>query len=259
MLPRLLAISGPLKDSTIPLPAGDVTLGREAINVVAITDPSVSRKHCLLRQEDGRFQVRDLQSRNATLVNGVAVKEQWLRHGDEIAVGDSIFLFLLDDEDLVLSPNRVEFDDGHLTAETRLIHPREVVYLHPERILRELPATSTLARNLNTLLKISRVVHAIRDLEELQAQLLDLIFEITPAGRGAILLSDRDGKEFNSLYARARQPGHRPVSTGEPHDRPQGDGPVRRNSRQRRGPRAASCGKSKAWRRRRCAHCYACP
>jgi transcriptional regulator with GAF, ATPase, and Fis domain len=208
LLPRLLAISGPLKDSTIPLPAGDVTLGREATNVVAITDPSVSRKHCLLRQEDGRFQIRDLQSRNATLVNGVAVKEQWLRHGDEIAVGDSIFLFLLDDEDLVLSPNRVEFDDGHLTAETRLIHPREVVYLHPDRILRELPATSALARNLNTLLKISRVVHAIRDLEELQAQLLDLIFEITPAGRGAILLSDHDGKEFNSLYARTRQPGH---------------------------------------------------
>jgi Nif-specific regulatory protein len=62
-------------------------------------------------------------------------------------------------------------------------------------------------RNLNALLKISRVVHAIRDLEELQAQLLDLIFEVVPAGRGAILLSDGDGQEFNSLYARTRQGG----------------------------------------------------
>ena len=100
-----------------------MTLGREAGNVVAITDPSVSRKHCLLRQEDERFQVCDLQSRNGTLVNGVSVKEQWLRHGDEIAVGDSIFLFLLDDESLVLPPSRVEFDEGHHTAETKLIHP----------------------------------------------------------------------------------------------------------------------------------------
>ena len=75
-----------------------------------------------------------------------------------------------------------------------MIHPREVVYLQPERMLRELPATSHLARNLNALLKISRVVHAIRDLEELQAQLLDLIFEVVPAGRGAILLADGEAK-----------------------------------------------------------------
>jgi pSer/pThr/pTyr-binding forkhead associated (FHA) protein len=139
--PRLLAISGPLKDSVIPIPEGEVTLGRDPNNQVAIIDPSVSRKHCLLRQEDGRFQLRDLQSRNGTLVNGVAVKEQWLRHGDEIAVGDSMFLFLLDDESLVLPPSRVEFDEGHHTAETKSIHPREVVYLQPEKILRELPAS----------------------------------------------------------------------------------------------------------------------
>src|ERR1700740_2055989 len=85
--PRLLAIAGPLKETTIPLPAGGATLGREPTNAVAVTDPSVSRKHCLFRQVDGRFQVRDLGSRNETVVNGVAVKEQWLRHGDEITVG----------------------------------------------------------------------------------------------------------------------------------------------------------------------------
>jgi Nif-specific regulatory protein len=44
-------------------------------------------------------------------------------------------------------------------------------------------------------------------LEELQAQLLDLIFEVVPAGRGAILLAEGAGHEFNSLYARTRQPG----------------------------------------------------
>ena len=92
-------------------------------------------------------------------------------------------------------------------AETKLIHPREVIYLQPDRLQRELPATSQVARNLNALLKISRVVHAIRDLEELQAQLLDLIFEVVPAGRGAILLAEGAGQEFNCLYARTRHAG----------------------------------------------------
>ena len=208
MRPRLLVIAGPSKDSTIPLPDGEATLGRDPTNAVAVADASVSRKHCLLRQEeDGRFQIKDLDSRNGTLLNGLAVKQQWLRHGDEIATGDSVFLFLLEDEDQALPASRVEFDDSHPTAETKVIHPKEVMYLQPDRLLRELPATSQIARNLNALLKISRVLHAIRGLEELQAQLLDLIFEVVPAGRGAILLAEGTGQEFNCLYARTRQAG----------------------------------------------------
>jgi transcriptional regulator with GAF, ATPase, and Fis domain len=202
--PRLLVLSGPLKDSAIPLAEGEVTIGREASNGIAVIDPSVSRKHCALLSREGKFQVRDLDSRNGTLVNGMGVQEQWLKHGDEIAAGDSSFLFLLEDED-VSALGRVEFEDAQRTAETTVIDPKDVVYLQPDRLLRELPATSHVARHLNALLKISRIVHAIRDLDDLQGQLLDLIFEVVPAGRGAILLADREGQQFNSLFGRTRQ------------------------------------------------------
>jgi len=206
--PRLVVTAGPAKDTVIPLTQEEASIGRDPNNAVAISDPSVSRKHCLLRREtDGRFQIADLESRNGTVVNGVTVKEQWLRHGDEIATGDSVFMFLVEEDDRVLPASRVEFDDRKPTAETRVINPKDVVYLQPDRLLRELPSGSPLARNLSALLKISRVVHAIRDLEELQAQLLDLIFEVVPAGRGAILLGDGANSEFNSLYARTRQAG----------------------------------------------------
>ena len=207
MRPRLLVIAGPSKDLTIPLPDGEATIGRDPTSAVAVIDPSVSRKHCLLRREDTRFQIKDLESRNGTLVNGVAVKDQWLRHGDEIATGDSVFVFLVEEDERAAPASRVEFEESHPTTETKIIHPREVVYLQPDRLLRELPASSQIARNLSALLKISRVVHAIRDLEELQAQLLDLIFEVVPAGRGAILLSEGSGQEFNCLYARTRHAG----------------------------------------------------
>jgi transcriptional regulator with GAF, ATPase, and Fis domain len=205
--PRLVAVSGPLKDSTIPLPEGEISIGRDPSNTIAITDPSVSRRHCLLHWQDGRFQIRDLESRNGTQVNSAGIEEQWLQHGDEIAVGNSTLIFLLDEETAPPAASGVEFEEGQFTAETTVIHPRDVVYLQPDRLLRELPATSRVARNLNVLLKISRIVHAIRDLDELQGQLLDLIFEVVPAGRGAILLADREGQQFNFLYARLRQPG----------------------------------------------------
>ena len=208
MRPRLIGIAGPLREATVPLPDGEVTLGREPTNGVAVVDPSVSRKHCVIsRAEDGRFHIKDLDSRNGTLVNGSPVKELWLRHGDEIAVGDSVFLFLVEEENRPVHASRVEFDDGQIAAETKLIHPKDVVYLQPDRLLEELPSASPIARNLSALLKISRVVHAIRDLGSLQSQLLELIFEVAPASRGAILLTDGGGQDFSSFYARSRQPG----------------------------------------------------
>jgi|HubBroStandDraft_4_1064222.scaffolds.fasta_scaffold03072_2 transcriptional regulator with GAF, ATPase, and Fis domain len=218
MHPRLFAIAGPLSDSIFPLPEGDVTLGREPSNVLAVIDPSISQKHFRLRQEDGRFHLLALESGDATRVNGKSVKEQWLHHGDEIAAGDSVFVFLVDDEaddepeQETPPPARVEFEEGHPFAETMQFHPRkEVDGRAPDWLLTELPETSDVARNLNVLLRISRVVHAVKDLEELQGQLLSLIFEVVPAGRGAILLTDEGEQEFSSLHARTRRPGEPPL------------------------------------------------
>ena len=189
-------------------------------------------------------------------MNGAGVEEQWLQHGDEIAAGDSSFLFLLEEEEPTQAAGRVEFEDAQATAETTIIHPRDVVYLQPDRLLRELPATSRVARNLNALLKISRIVHAIRDLNDLQGQLLDLIFEVVPAGRGAILLADREGHEFNSMFARMRETGQPPLvkvsRTVARQVLEQGIAMLGTTS-----PAAMRCGTWRAWRHRKCVPCCA--
>jgi Nif-specific regulatory protein len=203
----LIAISGPLRESVFALPASELSVGRDASNGLPIGDPSVSRRHCLIYRENGGFKVRDLDSRNGTLVNGEVVADRWLHHLDEITIGDSVFRFLIDEEDKTSGTSAVEFEDAQNTHATAEIRPQDVLYLQPERILSELPATSRLARNLNALLQISRVVHSIRDLDELQNQVLDLIFKVVPAERGAILLDGTDGREFRSTFGRYRDPG----------------------------------------------------
>jgi len=209
LTPRLVAISGPLRDSIFVLPMQELSLGRDATNGLPISDPSVSRRHCLIHPEGSGFKLRDLDSRNGTLVNGEVVKDHWLHHQDEIAVGDSVFRFLTDDEEQTTGASRVvEFEDEKLPNSTAEIRPQDVLYLQPDKILSELPATSRLARNLNALLKISRVVHSIRDLDELQAAILDSIFGVAPAERGAILLDGTNGREFNSVFARHRDAGN---------------------------------------------------
>ena len=204
MNPRLVALAGPLKDSSFALPAGALSIGRDAANVLAISDPSVSRRHCVIRRDGNDFKVSDLESRNGTLVNGSPVREQVLRHGDQLSVGDSLFVFLIQETEEGTLPSQVEFEEGSPAHSTVRLKPADVLYLQPDKILSELPATSRLARNLNALLKISRVVHSIRDLEALQAEILSLIFDVAPAERGAILLSGSSGKDFASVYARHR-------------------------------------------------------
>ena len=201
--PRLLAISGPLKDSTYVLAKDEVTVGRDSSNLLAISDPSLSRRHCVLSYDAEGYTIRDLASRNGTFVNGTAVKECRLHHGDQISAGDSVFVLLLRDDTSVAAGGQVEFDDSvtHATAQLR---PQDALYLQPDRILRELPESSRLSRNLNALLKISRAVHALRDLEELQKQILASIFEVMPAERGAILM-DASEDEFESVFVQVRE------------------------------------------------------
>ena len=86
--PRLVAISGPLKDSVFALPIEDLSLGRDASNGLPISDPSVSRRHCVLRREGTEFKIIDLESRNGTFVMGrrLAAPSR-LVDGDEFSLG----------------------------------------------------------------------------------------------------------------------------------------------------------------------------
>jgi transcriptional regulator with GAF, ATPase, and Fis domain len=208
--PRIQVAAGPLANSTYFLTEPEVRIGRDPSNSLAISDLSLSRRHCVLARKSDEYTLRDLDSRNGTFVNGRAISEKQLNHGDQISVGESVLVFLLKEDPEEAAVHGVEFDD-RLTQATAQIRPQDVLYLQPERILRELPAASRLGRNLNVLLKISRVVHSISDLDQLQAQILELIFEVVPAERGAILLDGKGNEKFSSLFA---HPG--PAKGAEP-------------------------------------------
>ena len=200
---KLLAVSGPLKDSSIALPTDEMPIGRDATNLLVINDPSLSRHHCILMHQADGCSIRDLKSRNGTFVNGTAVKEAPLAHGDQISIGDSIFVLVLGDDSQNTEAGRVEFNENPAHATVQL-HPREGLYLQPDQLLQALPHSSRVASNLSALLKISRIVHSIRDLDELAGQILKLIFEAVPAERGAILLDRHSGEKFNSVFAAHR-------------------------------------------------------
>jgi Nif-specific regulatory protein len=241
MDPQLIAISGSLKGMIFVLSKDKMSVGREPSNTLCLNEPSVSRRHCLIKralveqpherdardpiktdraepdilvpsepdlsgQKPCQYQLIDLESFNGTFVNGLPIQEHTLAHGDQIALGDVQFLFLLHEEEV--GTPAVAFDEADLiTRSTVRLQPDAALYLRPEKVLAELPQTARIARELNTLLKISTTINSIRDRRNLQHRLFELILEVIPAERGAILLVDRSQDEFATVCGWDRKSG----------------------------------------------------
>src|SRR5215467_1740001 len=89
---RIVAISGPLEGATF-LIEGELSVGRDRQNTLAIEDRVLSRRHCAIQDTDGKCCLRDLGSSNGTYVNGLPVTSRILNDGDQITAGQSLFLF----------------------------------------------------------------------------------------------------------------------------------------------------------------------
>lgn len=77
----------------------ELSVGRQPDCDVVIDDPSVSKRHALIRWDDAqkRCSVQDLGSTNGTFLNASVMvrRETALRDGDIVSFGDVPFWFLL--------------------------------------------------------------------------------------------------------------------------------------------------------------------
>jgi len=84
----------------IPLPEGETIIGRASGGTGTIADPSVSRRHALVRASAGGVSIEDLGSRNGTTVRGVpASGAVTIESGDEVVIGLVVLRFLAGDLD----------------------------------------------------------------------------------------------------------------------------------------------------------------
>jgi transcriptional regulator with GAF, ATPase, and Fis domain len=190
--PRLIAIGGKLKSSSFELNGEEIYVGRDASNQICLHDPSVSRKHCLIKRDPTgkKFNIVDLNSFNGTFVNGVPVQEMPLADGDQVTVGDVLLLFLPEEKEDVKALELVQIEDAASVTHSAIRLPREkAIYLHLDKRA-GLMSGERAVHDLNVLLKISSAVSSIRERDQLPQRLLELIGEVIPAQRSAILLHE---------------------------------------------------------------------
>lgn len=92
--PSIEVISGPQKGSRIPLNSRVFNIGRGDDNDIVVRSESISRNHATLTRTPDGIVVRDNDSKNGVIVNGVRRAETLLVDGDRVHVGDFVFSFV---------------------------------------------------------------------------------------------------------------------------------------------------------------------
>ena len=158
------------------------TIGRSRDSDIFLPDQWLSRHHAEVRRSGNGWVCVDLGSKNGTLLNGASLADEHrLRDGDVITLGEHSITF-------VEGPAaRADEEPEEAPAGTRVFSARElsVVADRPARDADELARQSRLLAVLSDAVK-QLVVH--RPLSELFDHVLNLLFQVVPAERGAILV-----------------------------------------------------------------------
>ena len=92
MYGELIPLNQPASIEPIPLTKKDLLLGRHPTCDIVVPNKGVSRNHCeLIYNKDGSWNLRDLQSRHGTKVNGVKAEKIQLNPGDILTIANCDF------------------------------------------------------------------------------------------------------------------------------------------------------------------------
>jgi transcriptional regulator with GAF, ATPase, and Fis domain len=182
----------------------ELFVGRDRSCGLVIADASVSRRHCVLHKAaPDQIEIRDLGSRNGTLVNGLPISSHVLHDRDEVRLGECHLVFLLYDSTEELKSVPLHYARGEMDSST--FHQ-----LRPEDSRLNLKRTNSgrererLNESLHVLMRIGAVIQECTEAAEFAGRVLDCAFEAIPAERGALLLFEGASDEASFACSRER-------------------------------------------------------
>jgi signal transduction histidine kinase len=204
---------GPSKGHKVPFGGRrSITIGRSRDNVLVLRDGKVSSRHARLDLTPAGVILVDLGSKNGTLLDGrLVVGSATIEPGNDVCVGNSA-LGVREAQAPVGVPlgypasgpehqsSSTGSEGGSATRTRRHIRAKiETIDSVKGLVLK--PATQTGQRNLTKAQRNLAVLHEVgallsseQDERSFLARLMDLIFSMLPADRGALLVLDDDGE-----------------------------------------------------------------
>ncbi|HLL55210.1 MAG TPA: adenylate/guanylate cyclase domain-containing protein [Myxococcaceae bacterium] len=214
-MPRIIANPGQPDEQVFRLEPGNATLGRTEDNPVHVAHPSLSRQHARLEVDKRHAVLVDLNSKNGTFAGGARVTRHVLGPGDRFRCGEVTFRFEPDEavsEPVVATLVRDIRADFTRAAGTELVAPPRgasgtvVAPRHGTRV-----ASGNAEDRLRIVLRVSELLSSPLPIDALLDRILELLFQILPVDRAAILMVD---EATDALVVRAIKTST-PVQPGE--------------------------------------------
>ncbi len=193
---------------------GEIVIGRSPECQVCLKDFGISRQHAKLVAEPIGVRIVDMKSKNGTQVNGVPVVEAPLKDGDRILLGKFQITFAKALE------GKIVLDEGKALVEEAGTIIRSVGDIS-KMLAIEGPKTATTDtkkadageieksnRILRVLTKVAETLIAVRPVEEVLHQVMDIVFDHINADRGFLMLTDEhDSTKLIPMVIQHRKQG----------------------------------------------------
>lgn len=186
------------KSRTVPLAGERVSLGRSSTNDLCYPDDAgLSRQHLAFEKAGGEWGVRDLGSKNGTLVNGtrIAVPHK-LKKGDRVSAGHLNIEFCETGTAAAAASgsNTVVFVDSAVVTAATTTVATSLQGLMGSQTTEDFGKTSVFQGSLQTraLLRAGRELASHRPLAELFEVIMDLSLEAVGANRGVLMALEND-------------------------------------------------------------------
>jgi adenylate cyclase len=201
---------------TYTFTAGEVVIGRSPDCQVVLKDFGISRNHAKILVADDGVRIFDLKSKNGTQVNGVPVVEAPLKDGDRILLGKFQITFgkTLEGKVVLDEAKPLSEEAGTIIRSvgelSRLLAPSEASGLTPAAEAKKAPDVQEIEKSnriLKVLTKFSETLIAVRPVEEVLEQVIDIVFDHVPADRGFLMLTDEGTGKLVPMVIKHRSPG----------------------------------------------------
>jgi serine phosphatase RsbU (regulator of sigma subunit) len=197
-------------DRRLELVETETKLGRHPDCQIIVEASAVSRFHAKIVRAGNDYELVDLNSRNGTFLNGVLVKQQPLRSGDRIRVGDIEFTFA-DGQGLVTDESQLTFSGscfGVVMVDEEISKASQtfssgVNYTRAED--GNLKMTATAEAKLSALLQINHHLRNSLALDEVFPSIIESLFTIFPSADRGFIVMDNDG-QLATRWIKTRRP-----------------------------------------------------
>jgi adenylate cyclase len=212
---RLLYQDGDVPQS-YTFTTGEVVIGRSPDCQIVLKDFGISRTHAKIVVDEDGIRIADLKSKNGTQVNGVPIVEAPLKDGDRILLGKFQLAFsktlegkIVLDEDRPLSEEAgtIIRSVGELSRLLSTTDTKGGVAAADAKKAPDVVEIEKSNRILKVLTKVAETLIAVRPVEEVLEQVMDIVFEHVPSDRGFLMLQEEPDNKLVPMVIKHRNPG----------------------------------------------------